>query len=212
MIFSLDGLGLLGFEAAINRDYPVMFGTLYVFTLLGLVLKLDRRPDLRPGRSAHRLRGADGLSVAARRRRGALGSAGACRRSAPRRLANFKANRRGYVSLWLFLVLFVVSPVRRADRQRPAAAGPLRRAASTSRSSCAYPETDLRRRLRRPRPTTPIPAVQQLIEAKGWIVWPPIPYSYDTIVTRPAEPGAVAADAAATGSAPTTRRATCWRG
>jgi microcin C transport system permease protein len=39
-IFSLDGLGLLGFEAAINRDYPVMFGTLYVFTLLGLLLKL----------------------------------------------------------------------------------------------------------------------------------------------------------------------------
>ena len=40
MIFSLDGLGLLGFEAAINRDYPIMFGTLYIFTLIGLVLKL----------------------------------------------------------------------------------------------------------------------------------------------------------------------------
>jgi len=40
VIFSLDGLGLLGFEAAINRDYPIMFGTLYVFTLVGLVLKL----------------------------------------------------------------------------------------------------------------------------------------------------------------------------
>ena len=40
VIFSLDGLGLLGFEAAINRDYPIMFGTLYVFTLLGLVLGL----------------------------------------------------------------------------------------------------------------------------------------------------------------------------
>jgi len=40
VIFSLDGLGLLGFEAAINRDYPVMFGTLYMFTLLGLVLQL----------------------------------------------------------------------------------------------------------------------------------------------------------------------------
>src|ERR1700745_535020 len=39
-IFSLDGLGLLGFEAAIDRDYPIMFGTLYVFTLIGLVLKL----------------------------------------------------------------------------------------------------------------------------------------------------------------------------
>ena len=38
VIFSLDGLGLLGFEAAVNRDYPVMFGTLYVYTLIGLLL------------------------------------------------------------------------------------------------------------------------------------------------------------------------------
>ncbi len=40
IIFSLDGLGLLGFESAIQRDYPVMFGTLYIFTLLGLVVGL----------------------------------------------------------------------------------------------------------------------------------------------------------------------------
>jgi microcin C transport system permease protein len=40
IIFSLDGLGLLGFEAALNRDYPLMFGTLYIFTLLGLVMKI----------------------------------------------------------------------------------------------------------------------------------------------------------------------------
>jgi microcin C transport system permease protein len=40
VIFSLDGLGLLGFEAAINRDYPIMFGTLYFFTLLGLIMNL----------------------------------------------------------------------------------------------------------------------------------------------------------------------------
>jgi microcin C transport system permease protein len=40
VIFSLNGLGLLGFDAALNRDYPIMFGTLYVFTLIGLVLKL----------------------------------------------------------------------------------------------------------------------------------------------------------------------------
>jgi microcin C transport system permease protein len=39
-IFSLDGLGLLGYEAAIGRDYPVMFGTIYFFTLLGLVMNL----------------------------------------------------------------------------------------------------------------------------------------------------------------------------
>jgi microcin C transport system permease protein len=38
IIFSLDGLGLLGFEAVINRDYPVMFATLYFFTLLGLLM------------------------------------------------------------------------------------------------------------------------------------------------------------------------------
>ena len=40
IIFSLDGIGLLGFEAAIRRDYPVMFGTLYIFTLLGLVMQI----------------------------------------------------------------------------------------------------------------------------------------------------------------------------
>ena len=39
-IFSLDGLGLLGFESVINRDYPVVFGTLFIFTLIGLLLKL----------------------------------------------------------------------------------------------------------------------------------------------------------------------------
>jgi microcin C transport system permease protein len=40
VIFSLDGLGLLGFEAVINRDYPVIFGTLYIFSLIGLLLNL----------------------------------------------------------------------------------------------------------------------------------------------------------------------------
>jgi microcin C transport system permease protein len=40
IIFSLDGLGLLGFEAAFNRDYPLMFGTLYFFSLLGLLMNL----------------------------------------------------------------------------------------------------------------------------------------------------------------------------
>src|SRR5271165_2151174 len=40
IIFSLDGLCLLGFESAIQRDYPVMFGTLYMFTLLGLLMQI----------------------------------------------------------------------------------------------------------------------------------------------------------------------------
>ncbi|MDR0643389.1 MAG: microcin C ABC transporter permease YejB [Treponema sp.] len=40
VIFSLDGLGLLGFESTMNRDYPVIFATLYIFTLMGLLLSL----------------------------------------------------------------------------------------------------------------------------------------------------------------------------
>jgi microcin C transport system permease protein len=40
IIFSLNGLGLLGYEAVVGRDYPVMFGTLYIFTLIGLVFNL----------------------------------------------------------------------------------------------------------------------------------------------------------------------------
>ena len=42
VIFSLDGLGLLGYEAAINRDYPVMFAILYFLTLVGLIIQLVR--------------------------------------------------------------------------------------------------------------------------------------------------------------------------
>jgi len=40
IVFSLDGMGRLGFEAAVNRDYPVLFGTLYVFGILGLFVNL----------------------------------------------------------------------------------------------------------------------------------------------------------------------------
>ena len=40
VIFSLDGIGLLGYEAVVKRDYPILFGTLFIFTLLGLVMQL----------------------------------------------------------------------------------------------------------------------------------------------------------------------------
>jgi microcin C transport system permease protein len=39
-LFSLDGLGLLGYESVVRRDYPVVLGTLYLFTLMALVVKL----------------------------------------------------------------------------------------------------------------------------------------------------------------------------
>lgn len=42
VIFSLDGLGLLGYESVINRDYPVVLGTLYIFALISLVMHLIR--------------------------------------------------------------------------------------------------------------------------------------------------------------------------
>lgn len=42
VIFSLDGLGLLGYESVINRDYPVVLGTLYIFALISLVMHLVR--------------------------------------------------------------------------------------------------------------------------------------------------------------------------
>ena len=60
VLFSLDGMGLLGFESAMNRDYPVMFGTLYMFTLVGMFFHLlgdlaymlvDRRIDLAASRT-----------------------------------------------------------------------------------------------------------------------------------------------------------------
>ena len=60
VLFSLDGMGLLGFESALNRDYPVMFGTLYMFTLVGMAFHLlgdlaymlvDRRIDLTASRA-----------------------------------------------------------------------------------------------------------------------------------------------------------------
>jgi microcin C transport system permease protein len=42
VIFSLDGMGQLGFEAALDRDYPIIFGTLYIYTLVGVATNLIR--------------------------------------------------------------------------------------------------------------------------------------------------------------------------
>ena len=96
-----------------------------------------------------------------------------------RRIRNFSANRRGVWSLWIFLGLFglsLVSEVIANDR-------PLlvrydgRLYVPVIR---AYPETTFGGRF----PTETVyrdPVVQQLIGARGWMVWPPVPYRYDTI-------------------------------
>ena len=40
VIFSLEGIGLLGYDAVVKRDYPILFATLYVFTLIGLLMQI----------------------------------------------------------------------------------------------------------------------------------------------------------------------------
>ncbi|MBM3517363.1 MAG: ABC transporter permease [Alphaproteobacteria bacterium] len=108
-----------------------------------------------------------------------------------RRLANFRANRRGYWSLWIFLVLFVVSLFSELiANDRPLAVwfdGGLYLPIARS-----YPETvfggdfDTEANYRDP-------YVRELIAARGWVLWPLIPYSYQTInydlpVPAPAPP------------------------
>ena len=108
-----------------------------------------------------------------------------------RRLRTFRANRRGYWSLWIFLVLFVGSlAAELIANDRPLVvryAGQLYFPVIT-----AYPETTFGGVF----PTEADyrdPAVVRLITEKGWIVWPPIRYRYDTInyqlpVPAPAPP------------------------
>ncbi|MEK0081607.1 ABC transporter permease [Geminicoccaceae bacterium SYSU G07066] len=97
-----------------------------------------------------------------------------------RRLANFKANRRGYVSFVLFLILFGISLFAEViANDRPLVVRydghyyfPVLK---------AYPETTFGGFFETEADYSD-PAVQDMIEEKGWIVWPPIPYRYDTVV------------------------------
>jgi microcin C transport system permease protein len=111
-----------------------------------------------------------------------------------RRLAKFRANRRGYGSLWLFLTLFFISLFAEfIANDKPlliSYAGafyfPILK---------GYPETDFGGLF----PSTANyrdPYLEQLINAKGWMLWPPIRFSYDTVnydlpVPAPAPPSAV---------------------
>lgn len=108
-----------------------------------------------------------------------------------RRLLNFRANRRGFWSLWIFLGLFVVSLFAEViANDRPLLVRyeghfyfPVVKAYPETTFGGVFPtEADYRD-----------PVVLQLIHAKGWMLWPPIPYRYDTInydlsVPAPAPP------------------------
>ena len=104
-----------------------------------------------------------------------------------RRLANFKANRRGYWSLWIFMILFVASlGAELIANDRPILVGyggelytPI---------IADYPETVFGGFLETPADYSD-PEVQELIEEDGWIVWPLVHFSYDTVnyaLTQPA--------------------------
>ena len=111
------------------------------------------------------------------------GRLGASRKLSPinaRRLANFRANARGFWSFWIFLVFFVLSLFAEfIANDRPLLvsydgrlyAPVLHDYAETTFGGTFPTETDYRD-----------PEVVKLIAAKGWMIWPLIPYSYDTVV------------------------------
>ncbi|BAB51934.1 peptide ABC transporter, permease protein [Mesorhizobium japonicum MAFF 303099] len=95
-----------------------------------------------------------------------------------RRLQNFKANRRGYWSLWIFLVLFVLSLFAEfIANDKPIIASykgeilfPVLVAYPEEKFGGFYAVTDYRD-----------PVIQDEINANGWMIWPPIRYSYQTV-------------------------------
>lgn len=97
-----------------------------------------------------------------------------------RRIENFKANRRGYWSLWVFIAVFFVTLFAEfLANDKPL----LVRydGAFHMPVFVAYPETAFGGDFETEAEYAD-PEVQELIEQKGWILWPPVPYSFDTIV------------------------------
>ena len=98
-----------------------------------------------------------------------------------RRLANFKANRRGYWSLWIFLTLFVLSLFAEFIANDKPLIVRFDGGFYTPIFN-AYPETTFGGDFETEADFTD-PFVIELIEAKGWLLMPLIPYSFDTPVT-----------------------------
>ncbi len=206
IIFSLDGLGLLGFEAAIRRDYPVMFGTLYIFTLLGLVMQIvgdmlytvvDPRIDFE--------RAAIGwVSAAPPRGDAAIAAHPPALGDLPRPPA------RLLVALDLSRAVRH-QPVRRVRRQRPAAGDPLRRPLVSSRCCRTTARTRFGADFLPTEAdyTDPDVAAGHPRQGLDDLAADPLPLRHDG--RRTCRCRRRRRRAGATCSAPTTRRATCWR-
>jgi hypothetical protein len=138
-LFSLDGMGLLSYESIIRRDYPVVLGTLYLFTLIGLFTKLisdlsyvwvDPRVDSTnpPEAASGRLPPRGRLL-----RTGKARSAAALVKSRMYRTllrggrGGVSAQQAGVLQPGAVLLAGGAEPVCRADLERPATAGTVRR-------------------------------------------------------------------------------------
>jgi len=96
-----------------------------------------------------------------------------------RRIANFRANRRGYWSFWLFLALFAVTlPAELIANDKPLFVWFEGRAFLPILT--IYPETEFGGDFATEADYRD-PFVRELIEEKGWMVWPLVPFSYDTV-------------------------------
>eukprot|EP01037_Dinobryon_pediforme_P007031 gene7031-7095_t len=163
--FSLDGLGLLSYEAIVNRDYAVVFATLYIFSLMGLVVGLLSdlilsMASLAPSKSLAPPLPAKSLSPMNQRR-----------------FANFKANRRGYWAFWIFGLMFVLSLFAEfIANDRPVLARykgewlmPVLFTYEESKFGGFLAQTDYRD-----------PVIANEINAHGWMVWPPVRFADNT--------------------------------
>ncbi|MEC9177202.1 MAG: ABC transporter permease [Pseudomonadota bacterium] len=97
-----------------------------------------------------------------------------------RRWRNFRANRRGYVSLWIFLALFALSLCAELlANEKPLLIS--YNGGTYVPVLVSYPETTFGGDFPTEADYTD-PFVQELIAEKGWILWPPVRFSYDTII------------------------------
>jgi hypothetical protein len=205
-IFSLDGLGLLGFESVINRDYPVVFATLYIFSLLGPCREPHLRPHLHVDRSPDRLRDAGGLSVDQvldRERLETINPEPGQTEPPPRRthlaaqpapLAELHAAiRRGWWSLWIFLALFGVLARSPSSSPTSGRSSPPTRARSCFRCwSTTTRRIEVRRLPRHHRLSRPVHPGRDPRRTAGWCgrrsATPTCTVNYEIAVPAPAPP------------------------
>ena len=195
IVFSLDGLGLLGFESAIRRDYPVMFGTLYIFTLRRTGDADRRRPDVHHRRSTHRFQRTRLMALSPLNRR---------------RLAIFRAHRRGFWSMWIFLTLFGLSLFAEfIANDRPLVIHyeghwffPVLQDYSEDAFGAEFMPLEA---------DYTDPDLAKAIHAKGWMLWPIVPFCVQHGGQESGGSPRPRRRRGATCSAPTIRRATCWR-